>query len=119
MSTECQLHVEVVDGLIVARIVGEPTSTFFDECIDRLRPVVQGTGITKILYDLTATEAPYIDALLHGTKRSIETRATLQRAIVVSNSKIAYLARLVFGEGNYRIFYDNWDDALQWLKAQS
>lgn len=119
MSTGCQLHVEVVDGLIVARIVGEPTIAFFDECIYRLQPVLQDTGITKILYDLSAAEAPCIDTILHGTKISIEARATmLRRAIVAPNSKIAYLVRLVFGEENYRIFYENRDDAIQWLKAQ-
>jgi len=31
----------------------------------------------------------------------------LRRAIVVPNTRLAYLARLAFGEGDYRVFYND------------
>jgi hypothetical protein len=39
----------------------------------------------------------------------------LRRAIVVPNSKLAYLARLAFGEGDYRVFYNDFIGAIRWL----
>jgi hypothetical protein len=41
----------------------------------------------------------------------------LRRAIVVPNSRIAYLARLAFGEGDYRVFYNDTAAAIAWLDA--
>jgi hypothetical protein len=37
---------------------------------------------------------------------------TLRRAVVVPNSKLAYLARLAFGEGDYRVFYNDLSSAI-------
>jgi hypothetical protein len=39
----------------------------------------------------------------------------LRRAIVVPNSRLAYLARLAFGEGEYRVFYNDIVSAVKWL----
>ncbi len=39
----------------------------------------------------------------------------LKRAIVVSDTKLAYLARLAFGDGDYRVFYDDRAAAVRWL----
>lgn len=40
-----------------------------------------------------------LDAALGGLR--------LRRAIVVPNSRLAYLARLAFGEGEYRVVYND------------
>jgi len=42
----------------------------------------------------------------------------LRRAIVVPNSRLAYLARLAFGEGEYRVFYNDIVAAVKWLADQ-
>ena len=39
----------------------------------------------------------------------------LRRVIVVPNSKLAYLARLAFGQGDYRVFYNDFVAAVRWL----
>jgi hypothetical protein len=41
---------------------------------------------------------------------------SLRRAIVVPNTKLAYLARLAFGEGDYRVFYSDITAAIRWLE---
>jgi hypothetical protein len=41
----------------------------------------------------------------------------LKRAIVVPNSRLAYLARLAFGEGDYRVFYNDMVAAIVWLNS--
>ena len=38
-----------------------------------------------------------------------------RRAIVVPNTRLAYLARLAFGEGDYRVFYSDIAAAVVWL----
>lgn len=45
--------------------------------------------------------------------------ASLRTAILVSNTRIAYLARIAFGhagEANYRVFYNDFAPALTWLE---
>ncbi len=42
----------------------------------------------------------------------------LKRAIVVPNSRLAYLARLAFGEGDYRVFYNDMTAAVKWLTQE-
>jgi hypothetical protein len=37
---------------------------------------------------------------------------------VVPTAKLAYLARLAFGEGDYRVFYNDIAAALKWLTAE-
>ena len=39
----------------------------------------------------------------------------LRRAIVVPTAKLAYLSRLAFGEGDYRVFYNDIAAAVKWL----
>lgn len=118
MSTGCQLHIEIMDGLIIARIVGEPTMDFFADCIARLKQVAKETGIRKVVYDMRATEAPYMDVILHGTKTAIATPGKpLQRAVVVPNTRLSYMTKLIFGDGNCRVFYQDIDAAIEWLKA--
>lgn len=119
MNTECQLHIEVTSDFIIARIVGEPTAGFFVHCIAQLKQVAKDTGLRKVLYDLRATETPYMDVILDGTRTAIETRGRpLLRAVVVPNSRLDVMIRIVFGESNCRVFYKDIDAAAEWLAAQ-
>jgi hypothetical protein len=38
---------------------------------------------------------------------------------VVPNSRLAYLARLAFGEGDYRVFYNDIVAAVRWLSEET
>ncbi len=52
-------------------------------------------------------EAPPVD--VPWAQRALDEKlgpTKLRRAIVVPNSRLAYLARLAFGEGDYRVFYE-------------
>jgi hypothetical protein len=42
----------------------------------------------------------------------------LRRALVVPNSKLAFLARIAFGEGDYRVFYNDRVAAVKWLSDE-
>jgi hypothetical protein len=115
-----QLWVEPVGNLIIARVRGEPTEALLQECQERVLLLVQDTGQGKVLYDALEMEPPSVEVTL--TQRKLDEDlgpVRLRRAIVVPNSRLAYLARLAFGEGNYRVFYNDMTTAITWLTQES
>lgn len=114
-----QLWVELVGDLIVARVRGEPTEGLLREGQDQVLQLVQDTGRGKVLYDTLEMEAPPVDVPLAQRKLDEELGSIkLRRAIVVPNSRLAYLARLAFGEGDYRVFYNDITGAVTWLNEE-
>lgn len=117
--TNEQLWVEPIGTLIIARMRGMPTETLLRECQDRVLQLVRDTGCSKVLYDALEMEAPHVDVVLSQRKLDDETgNVGLRRAIVVPNTKLAYLARLAFGEGDYRVFYSDITAAIRWLEDE-
>ena len=56
---------------------------------------------------------------LDAEKKDNLGSASLRTAILVPNTRIAYLARIAFGhagEANYRVFYNDFAAALTWLE---
>jgi hypothetical protein len=65
-------------------------------------------------------ESPVVDVALAQRKLDEELGSVhLRRAIVVPNTRLAYLARLAFGEGDYRVFYSDMTAAIMWLGQES
>lgn len=113
-----QCWVEVVGELIVARVRGEPTESIIRECQEKVLFLVSDAGRGKVLYDALEMEAPPVD--VPWAQRALDEKLgsiQLRRACVVPNSKIAFLARLAFGEGDYKVFYNDIIAAVKWLSA--
>jgi hypothetical protein len=111
-----QLWVDLVGDFIVARVRGEPTEVLLRQCQDQVLQLVQDTQRAKVLYDTLEMEAPPVDVPLAQRRLDEELGPIrLRRAIVVPNSRLAYLARLAFGEGDYRVFYNDIAAAITWL----
>jgi len=113
------LWVEPVGTLVIARMRGHPTEELLRECQDRVMQVMRDTRFSNVLYDALELEAPSVDVVM--SQRKLDERdadTPIRRAIVVPNSKLAYLARLAFGDGNYRVFYNDITDAVVWLNSQ-
>jgi hypothetical protein len=111
-----QVWVELVGELVVARVRGEPTEAVLRECQDKVLFLVRDAGRGKVLYDTLEMDAPPVD--VPWSQRALDENLggiKLRRAIVVPNSKLAYLARLAFGEGDYRVFYNDMIAAVKWL----
>lgn len=111
-----KLWVELVGDLIIARVRGEPTVELLRECQEQVLFLARDSGRTRILCDALEMVPPPVtvawsqralDEQVHGLR--------LRRAIVVPNSKLAYLARLAFGEGDYRVFYNDMVEAVKWV----
>lgn len=116
MNGSEQVWVELVGGIIIARIRGIPTEQLVAECQQRVVALQGDTGCNLILYDALELDRPPIEIVL--TQQAISAalnRSALKVAIVVPNTAIAYLARLAFGELRHRVFYNDITAALVWL----
>lgn len=113
-----QLWIEPVGNIIIARVRGVLTVGLIRECHDRIVTLVKDTENGRILYDCLELEASTsADIPLSQWKldEEIKDRVQLRRAIVVPNTKLAYLARLAFSGDDIRIFYNDMASALSWL----
>lgn len=111
-----QMWIEPVGDLIIARLRGEPTEALLRECQEQVLFLVKDAGRGKVLYDALEMQAPPVD--VPWSQRGLDEQLghiRLRRAIVVPNSRLAYLARLAFGEGDYRVFYSDMIAAVKWL----
>jgi hypothetical protein len=106
--------------MIVVRVRGVPSEKLLRECQERVLVLLAETGQNRILYDALELIAPPVQVALFQEKldQGIDTQK-LRRAIVVPNTKLAYLARLAFGEGNYRVFYSDIAGAIKWLTEEA
>lgn len=112
-----QLWVELVGELVVARVRGEPDAALLRQCQEQVLLLAKEAGRAKVLYDTLEMESPPVEVALEQEKLDAELGPVqLKRAIVVPNSRLAYLARLAFGEGDYRVFYNDIVAAVEWLK---
>jgi len=110
------MWVELSGGIVIARVRGVPTESVLRECQERILALLKDTGCRKVLYDALELEAPRMDDVLVQQKLSDEVRALgLRVAVLVPNTKIAYLSRLAFGQTDHRVFYNDLASAIRWL----
>jgi len=111
-----EFWVEVVGDVIVARLRGEPSSELLSACQEQVLFLVKDAGRGRVLYDALEMQTPALSVPWH--QRQLDERLggiRLRRAIVVPNSKLALLARVAFGEGDYQVFYNDIVAAVSWL----
>jgi hypothetical protein len=111
-----QLWVEPVGVIIVARMRGVANETLLRECQARVLGLVRDTGQNKVLYDALEMDATVDQAIIQQKMDEELGDVKLRRAIVVPNTRIAFLARLAFGDGEHRVFYNDLGAALDWLQ---
>ena len=110
------LWVELSGEIIIARVRGEPTVELLAECHSQVVQLANEAGRTRVLYDVLEMHPPHVD--VPWSQRALDEKLgdlKLRRAIVVPTAKLAYLARLAFGEGDYRVFYNDIAAAVAWL----
>src|SRR5690349_3655838 len=111
------LWVELAGDLILARLRGEPSPDMLRECQEQVLLLAAESGRSRVLYDTLEMTPPPVEVTF--VQRELDDQAPaaarLRRAIVVPNSRLAFLARLAFGEGDYRVFYSDVVAAVKWL----
>jgi hypothetical protein len=101
------LWVEISGDIIIARLRGEPTVELLRECQAQVVQLAREAGRARVLYDVLEMHPPHVD--VPWSQRELDEKLgelQLRRAIVVPTAKLAYLARLAFGDGDYRVFYN-------------
>lgn len=119
-----RIWVEPVGPVIVARLRGHVTADLLRECEERVLELARETQHVRVLYDGLELEAPEMEVVRFQQQLEIAKRvhlrsASLRTALLVPNTRIAYLARIAFGqagEANYRVFYNDLGAALKWLE---
>jgi hypothetical protein len=101
--------------VVVARLRGEPTEDLLRSTHEQVVRLAAETG-GRVLYDALEMTPPPVDVPWSQRRLDDQPGAMrLKRAIVVPDTKLAYLARLAFGDGDYRVFYDDRAAAVRWL----
>lgn len=112
-----QLAVTFANNVIRASVAGVITEQLILERHSRVLSLIKESGCKAVLYNILALEPPSLDLAELQHKLNAELQAfDVKLAVVVPGSRLAYLARLAFGDLNYRVFYESVDDALQWLE---
>ena len=122
-----QLWVEPVGEIVLARLRGRCDERVLKECQQRVFELVKETRQVKVLYDALELEDPTVDMALLQDRMDQDAweqigPIPLRRAILVPNTRIAYLARIAFGqfgEGTYRVFYNDMAQAILWLEQKT
>jgi hypothetical protein len=122
---DSSIWVEPVGSVLVARLRGMPTAEMLHECERRVLELARDTRQLRVLYDALELVAPEMELVLLQQRLDAAKKATLggvslRTAILVPDTRIAYLARIAFGhagEDNYRVFYNDLGAAMKWLEA--
>jgi hypothetical protein len=110
------IWVELSGSIIIARLRGTPTVELLRECQRRVIEIVRDTEKYCVLYDALEMAPPPMDVVWSQRELDDELSVSLHRAIVVPNTRVAYLVRLAFGSGDYRVFYHDMAAAIRWLE---
>lgn len=111
-----QIWVELVGDIIVARIRGELNEELLNERHDRIVQLAHDTKCRKLLIDDLELMPPDYAAVEAQQILNQELKQLgFKIAILVPNSRLAYLARLQFGDENHRVFYNDMAAAALWL----
>lgn len=119
-----RLWIEPVGRIIVARLRGECSVDILKEIQERVLQLVQDTKQARILYDALEMDSPSLEMVFVQQELDKKTKerlddVTFRKAILVPNTRHAYLARMAFGqfgEGEYRVFYNDLAQAIRWLE---
>jgi hypothetical protein len=117
---DATLDVRLDGDLLLVEVQGEMNETMLRECQVRVLELAHATGLRRVLYDARAMIAPEAEVALMQQELDDQLGGVkLRRAIVVPGTRLAYLARIAFFEGEDRVFYDDIDAARAWLREAS
>ncbi len=110
--------VELSGGIIIARFRGEANEALLREVQERVLVLLKDTTRRRVLYDALEMEPPSVELTLVQQQLSEDIhKMGVRVALLVPNSRLAYLSRLAFGAGEHRVFYNDLGEAISWLLA--
>lgn len=113
---QSQLWVGLVGQIIVIRTRGMLTVQSVFDRHERAMQIAKESGSKNILFDFLEAEVPTYEVKEAQKGLNAELQAQGFRvAVVVPNPQLAYHARMVFGDKNHRIVYEDLAAATRWL----
>lgn len=117
---EGRVEVEREGSVIHVTLIGWITEALTEVVQTRLEQELLQAGTSCILYDGLYMNDPSLTLvfLMQSFHQRLSERIS-KSAIVVPGYRLAFLSRLAFGENEskYRVFYNDRDQALLWLKT--
>jgi hypothetical protein len=114
-----QVSLEIRDSVVVAGVTGEITEDIVRHRHASTVASARDSGFKSVLFDVRLAVPPTAEVSESQRKLNPELSALgFRLAIVVQNTRMAYLARQTFFGLEHRIFYDDVDAAISWLTEQ-
>lgn len=114
------LWVEQAGDIIVARVRGKMTVELLRERSKRILQIAHDTGCRKLLLDDLELDPISQEAVaLQQSLNEPLDALNFCIAVLVPNSRLAYLARVQFHGNNHRVFYNDMTAAVLWLSEQA
>lgn len=108
--------VELSGDIIVARLRGDLTESHIADVQAKVLVLLGETERRRVLYDALEMDPPSIEMTVAQQQMSEQLhRKGARVAILVPNTRIAYLALIAFGQGDHRVFYNDLAAAVTWL----
>ncbi|NNM77810.1 STAS/SEC14 domain-containing protein [Sphingomonas sp. ID1715] len=115
-ETGWHVWVELSGDIIVARLRGDLTESHIADVQAKVLVLLGETERRRVLYDALEMDPPSIEMTVAQQQMSEQLhRKGVRVAILVPNTRIAYLARIAFGQGDHRVFYNDLAAAVTWL----
>jgi hypothetical protein len=115
-TAEQRTWVGLSGDLVVARVRGSLTEEEVAIAQQQVLLLLDQTQGSQVLYDVLEMAPPSINLTLVQRENSDQLyRKGVRIAILVPDTRTAFLARLAFGQGDYRVIYNDLAEAVAWL----
>jgi hypothetical protein len=115
-TAEQRTWVGLSGDLVVARVRGSLTEEEVAIAQQQVLLLLDQTQGSQVLYDVLEMAPPSINLTLVQRENSDQLyRKGVKIAILVPDTRTAFLARLAFGQGDYRVIYNDLAEAVSWL----
>lgn len=113
-----KLSVEVETDVVFIRVVGALSESITVQRHDLMLQQTEATGVKNVLFDVRAAQPPGEEARCLQQRLNLQfSTLGLKLAVVVSSTRMAFLARQTYFGLCHRVVYDDVQVAASWLRG--
>lgn len=113
-----KLSAEVINGVVFIKVVGALSETVLEQRHELMLRCADATGAKRVLFDVRGAKPPSEEA--RGLQQKLNSQFSvlgLKLAVVVSDTRMAFLARQTFFGLHHHVVYDDVEIAATWLRG--
>lgn len=113
-----KLSAKVINGLVYIEVVGALSESVIEQRHDLVVRQTEATGVKNVLFDVRGAQPPSEEA--RGLQQRLNPQLSalgLRLAVVVSSTRMAFLARQTFFGLHHHVIYDDVGVAVSWLRG--